>query len=212
MAALLVLVPGFLSAQDVPRQPYSESEVFKILATSIDQVDKWASDPPRGRHLIAGLRLDTGVIEKAWPSREKADDRPYLMGLTLDSFLLNRLVKDTFGPALQALEQVAEDLEIKASQVRRDGRLIPAVSTRVHTWEGPKQAGGYEVLYVLAGLAALPAAYDSFSTFSTPTDQKPFAPGRYLFWARKDGKDSTRSSRRLIPRDKAPIEIDLAVR
>jgi hypothetical protein len=213
IAVLLLLLPASASAQALPKEPYKEPEVFKILTASIDYAEKWAKDNKLGHHLFAGLRSDTGIIQKAWPSRERVDDGSYLMGLTLDSYLLDKVVKDeALGSALQALEGAAEDLGIKASQVRRDSRLITAVSVRVHTWEGWKETSGYEVSHVLAGLATVPTAVDSFRKFSSPTDWKLFAPGRYLFWARKDGKDYQRVSRLLIPGDKTPIELDLAIR
>ena len=68
-AAFLALVPVLVSAQELPREPYSESEVFKVLGATVDQVEKWSNDGPgRGRHPVAGLRIDAGAIQKAWPA------------------------------------------------------------------------------------------------------------------------------------------------
>jgi hypothetical protein len=113
----------------------------------------------------------------------------YLLSVEQDSHLLSLAAKDTTPPVVAAVyfEDAAEDLHVKARAAEAMKKSpFDGVETSIETLDPKleKPVSGYEVYFVLKGLAGNPMYYRRYPQPSTPVVESR-VPAVYVMWTKK---------------------------
>jgi len=170
--------------------------------------------------LLRQTQTNALFLEAKWDAwyrgqikRQQFPGDDYFASLRGDNHVLTDLKKEKDGKkAVETLRDVALDLQIKADNCRhsKDG-LGKEIKVRVHTKDGEKEVGGYEVYFVAKGMLSVKSAHDRFPRQSSPTDEKILPPGRYAMWVRKKGVASEPITLGIGGRGETRLEVDIPV-